>query len=231
MSLNQSHNNKSTTTTTTKKNGKARQKVLQQQQNTKLDLLLQHPRTSVTVLPPFRSDCDCVVVMRVTPYTPDDDDSVSQHSMDAGGSTNNALMVVIRQPFEITRQDPTDLQPVSSLPRNPQPDFSPFKDKTDDRPLELDPTSTDNWLSMTRDFDVSIHSPTQSPPAVPSLNPAPQPDLSRFKDETDDEPLEFDPTSTSNWLPMTGPPRNLPTLNSTLASQEDRMKHFFEGED
>ena len=214
MSLNQSHNNTqtTTTTTTTRKNGKAPREVLQQPQNMRTDLLLQHPTTSVTVHPLFHSDCDCVVVMRVTPYTPDDDDTVSdsQHSIDRG-SSNNALMVDTRQPFEMATQDPTDAHPVSSFPPLPEPDFPKFKDETDDESLEFDPTQINEWVTMTRPSpDLPIQIPARFQSALPSVNPIPQPDLSRVKDETEDEPLEFD---------------------ATLASLEDRMKNFFEGED
>jgi len=174
--------------------------------------LLQHPTTSVTVHPVSHSDCDCVVVIRVTPYTPDDDDTVSgsQPSMDRG-STNNALMVDTRQPFEIATQDPTDAQPVSSFPPLPEPDFPKFKDETDDESLEFDPTQINEWVTMTRrppDLPIQIPARFQSP--VPSVNRIPPPDLSRVKAETKEEPLEFD---------------------ATLASLEDRMKYFFEGED
>jgi len=80
--------------------------------------------------------------MRVTPYTPDDDDTVSgsQHSMDEE-STRNALMVVTRQPFDVSVQDPTDLQPMPSLPPD-SPSFSLFKDDTEDAAIECDPTLT-----------------------------------------------------------------------------------------
>jgi hypothetical protein len=185
--------------------------VLQQPQNTTTDLLLRHPTTSVTVHPFSHSDCDCIVVMRVTPYTPDDDDTISdsQHSMD-GGSTNG-LMVDTRQPFEITTQDPTDAQPVSSFPPLPEPDFSAFKDETDDESPEFDPTQINEWVTMTRPPpDLPIQIPARFQSAVPSMNPIPQPDLSRVKNETEEEPLEFD---------------------GTLSSLEDRMKYFFEGED
>lgn len=211
MFLNQSHNN-TPKTTTTRKNGKAPREVLQQPQNMKTDLLLQHPTTSVTVQPLSHSDCDCVVVMRVTPYTPDDDDTVSdsQHSMDRG-STNNALMVDTRQPFEISTQDPTDAHPVSSFPPLPEPDFPTFKDETENESLEFDPTQINEWVTMTRPPpDLPIQIPARFQSAVPSVNPTPQPDLWRVKDDTKEEPLEFD---------------------ATLASLEDRMKYFFEGED
>ena len=115
-----------------------RKEEILERESTKVRLFPQRPTASVTVHPSFQSDCDCIVLMRVTPYTPDDGDTVSesQHSMDEG----SALMVVTRQPFDIALQDPTDSPPVSLLPPDPPPTLCIFKDDKDNEPLEFDPT-------------------------------------------------------------------------------------------
>src|SRR5271154_3813981 len=55
-------------------------------------LLLQHPKTSVTVHS-FPIELPIVVVLHMTPYILDDDDTVSgsQHSMDGWSTSDNAL--------------------------------------------------------------------------------------------------------------------------------------------
>ena len=129
------------------------------------------------MVPSYPTQIMIVVAMRITPHSPDEDDTVSLTRHAIGPEEPSKAIMSVSRPVESLVLDPTPLTHVTHLSLVSPPNFSRLKYESGQEPIDFDPTlaSSHEQASMKYFFEeednwedeaaVNYHYPTSGTPS------------------------------------------------------------------